>query len=175
MAIEEEFNCMANTSEPVAVLMAAGKSTRMKSDLPKVLHQLCGQPLLAYVLTALEAAGIRRKIVVIGFGGNLVRAQFQHYPGVEFVEQTEQRGTGHAVLVCEPAIGQQTGPVLVLAGDMPFARPGMITELLGQREKHNAACILATAVVSDPFGMGRILRDEAGEFVRIVEQKDASP
>jgi bifunctional UDP-N-acetylglucosamine pyrophosphorylase / glucosamine-1-phosphate N-acetyltransferase len=166
---------LSENAEPVAVVMAAGKSTRMKSDLPKVLHPLCGQPLLAYVLAALEEAGIRRKIVVVGYRSELVREQFQHEAGVEFVEQTEQRGTGHAVLVTESVLGGHQGPVVVLAGDMPLVRSEMIRQMIDRLVETNSAALLATAVVSNPFGLGRIVRNEDGEFVRIVEQRDASP
>jgi bifunctional UDP-N-acetylglucosamine pyrophosphorylase/glucosamine-1-phosphate N-acetyltransferase len=163
------------TAEPVAVVMAAGKSTRMKSDSPKVLHPLCGQPLLAYVLAALDEAGVHRKIVVVGYRSDLVRERFQDWPGVEFVEQTEQRGTGHAVMCAESALDHHTGPVVVIAGDMPLVRSEMIRQMIDGLSKTKSAALLATAVVSDPFGLGRIVRGKNNEFLRIVEQRDASP
>jgi len=164
---------MSGNADAVAVVMAAGKSTRMKSDLPKVLHSLCGQPLLAYVLTALEDAGVRRKIVVVGYRSELVRKQFGDWPGVEFVEQTEQRGTGHAVMCAESALASHRGPVAVIAGDMPLVRSEMIRQMLDRLVETKSAALLATAVVADSFGLGRIIRGPNGEFQRIVEQRDA--
>ena len=165
----------SGTVEPAAVVMAAGKSTRMKSDLPKVLHSLCGQPLLAYVLTALDEAGVGRKVVVVGYRAELVQEQFKDWPGVEFVEQKEQRGTGHAVMCAESALKGHDGPVVVIAGDMPLVRGEMIRQMIDRLTATKSAAILGTALVSDPFGMGRIIRDKENSFVRIVEQRDATP
>jgi bifunctional UDP-N-acetylglucosamine pyrophosphorylase/glucosamine-1-phosphate N-acetyltransferase len=163
------------SNEPVAIVMAAGKSTRMKSERPKVLHELCGQPILDYVLSALEQAGVRRKLVVVGFQADLVQAAFAGRPGVEFVRQTEQLGTGHAVSVCADALRGHAGPVIVIAGDQPLIRPELVSEMLRRLRESGAKALLATAVVQNPHGYGRILRDEAGEFVGVVEQKDATP
>ncbi|QDU61158.1 Bifunctional protein GlmU [Planctomycetes bacterium Pan216] len=163
------------TSEPAAIVLAAGKSTRMKSDLPKVLHELCGQPLLAYVLAALEGAGIRRKVLVVGYRGDLVRERFANTPGVEFVEQTEQKGTGHAVDCCRDAFVDHAGPVVVLAGDGPLIRAEMIEQMLQRSREGGMKAFLATATMSNPFGMGRIVRNAEGRFDRIVEQKDCTP
>jgi bifunctional UDP-N-acetylglucosamine pyrophosphorylase/glucosamine-1-phosphate N-acetyltransferase len=159
----------------VAIVLAAGKSTRMKSDLPKVLHELCGLPLLTYVLKALDNAGIRRKVVVVGHGAELVRYRYRDEPGVEFVLQEPQLGTGHAVQVCESMLRNHRGPVLVLVGDAPFVRAEMLRTMLERTAASGARAFLATAVVADPFGMGRIVREATGRFLRIVEQKDASP
>ena len=160
---------------PLAVVMAAGKSTRMKSDLPKVLHDLCGKPLLEHVLDALHEAGVGRKIVVVGYRADDVREAFADSPGVEFVEQTEQKGTGHAVMVCADALADHDGPVVVLAGDGPMLRPELVETMLTRFRDSGAAGLMATATVDEPFGYGRIVRDESGTFDRIVEQKDASP
>lgn len=166
---------MSGSNQPVAIVMAAGKSTRMKSELPKVLHNLCGRPLLSYVLDALEEAGIHRKLVVVGFGADQVRETFADTPGVEFVLQAEQKGTGHAVLCCKESLSGHTGPVVVLAGDGPMVRSEMLAEMLKRYRDTNAKAFMATSIVSDPTGLGRIVRDERGNFLRIVEQKDASP
>ena len=96
-------------------------------------------------------------------------------PGVEFVEQKEQLGTGHAVLVCHDLLKYHTGPVIVIAGDQPMIRAELIREMLSRANSQGAKAFLATAVVKDPFGLGRIVRDTAGNFVRIIEQKDATP
>lgn len=162
-------------SEPVAVLMAAGRSTRMKSESPKVLHDLCGQPLLAYVLKACEEAGVGRKVAVVGFGADLIRQRFGETPGIEFVVQTEQKGTGHAVRCAAASLEGHTGPVIVIAGDQPMIRGDMIKRMLERFRATGAKAYLATAVVGNPFGMGRIIRDAQGWFERIVEQRDATP
>lgn len=162
-------------SEPVAIVMAAGKSTRMKSETPKILHELCGQPVLQYVLDALTQAGIRRKLVVVGFQADKVKAAFANTPGVEFVLQAEQLGTGHAVMVCEPSLREHQGPVVVIAGDQPMIRPELIADMLRRLKETNSKGLIATAVVPNPFGLGRILRDANGNFIGVVEQKDATP
>lgn len=162
-------------SNCVAVVMAAGKSTRMKSDVPKVLHELCGQPILTHVLRAIDEAGIRRKIVVVGYQADLVRARFLDTPGVEFVEQTEQKGTGHAVMTAAELLARHDGPVLVIAGDQPMLRGEMIADMIERYAATGARAFLATAIVKDPFGLGRIVRGPSGEFERIVEQRDATP
>lgn len=164
----------ANSNEAVAIIMAAGKSTRMKSERPKVLHELCGRPILDYVLDALEEAGVHRKLVVVGFQADRVQAAFEHHPGVEFVMQTEQLGTGHAVMVCHPPLAKHQGPVIVIAGDQPMIRSDLVKDMLRRREETGAAALIATALVRNPFGLGRIVRDERGAFVGVVEQKDAT-
>lgn len=163
-----------DSHEPAAVVMAAGKSTRMKSDLPKVMHQLCGQPLLAYLLAALDEAGVRRKILVVGFGADNIREHFASTPGVEFVTQKEQRGTGDAVLSAEPALKGHRGPIVVVAGDQPMLRPQTVKAMIERFHALGAKAFLASAMVEDPTGLGRIVRDADGRFERIVEQKDAT-
>lgn len=165
---------MTEDSAPVAIVMAAGKSTRMKSELPKVLHDLCGQPLLSYVLSALREAGIHRILVVVGFGADLVRERFAHDAGLEFVLQEKQRGTGDAVGACAGALREHRGSVVVLAGDGPMIRPELIQAMMARFAAAKAKALLATALVNDPTGFGRIVRDGEGRFQRIVEQKDAS-
>jgi bifunctional UDP-N-acetylglucosamine pyrophosphorylase/glucosamine-1-phosphate N-acetyltransferase len=155
--------------------MAAGKSTRMKSEKPKVLHELCGKPVLGYVLDALSEAGVGRKIVVVGYQADLVREAFRGAAGVEFVVQTEQLGTGHAVMMAEPALQKHQGSVVVIAGDQPLIRPRLVADILRRREETGAHAMIGTAAVPDPFGLGRILRDQNGNFLGVVEQKDATP
>lgn len=165
----------SSQAAPAAVLMAAGRSTRMKSELPKVLHELCGQPILEHVLRAVHQAGIERKVVVVGHGGDQVRARFADFPGIEFVEQAEQRGTGHAVRMCQELLANHAGPVVVIAGDQPMLRPELIRRMVERFEETKAKAYLATAVVADPTGLGRVIRAADGTFDRIVEQKDARP
>jgi bifunctional UDP-N-acetylglucosamine pyrophosphorylase/glucosamine-1-phosphate N-acetyltransferase len=161
--------------EPMAVILAAGKGTRMKSDLPKVLSLALGRPLLDWVLDALDAAGVQRKVVVVGYREELVRDAVGGRPGVEFAVQSEQLGTGHAVRMAREAIGQQDGPVVVLAGDSPMIRPKSLKRLLDAYRDGRPGCLLGTLHKEDPTGLGRIVRDVEGAFTGIVEQKDATP
>jgi bifunctional UDP-N-acetylglucosamine pyrophosphorylase/glucosamine-1-phosphate N-acetyltransferase len=160
---------------PVAVILAAGKSTRMKSELPKVLHEVCGRPMIDYVLDAARAAGAQRLVVVVGHKAELVRQALAGQPGIEFALQAEQRGTGHAVMVCRAHLERHDGPVLVLAGDTPLLRSDSLRALLDEQRQHQAACVVGTAVTDANEGLGRIVRDPRGEFVKIVEHRDATP
>ncbi|MEX1095972.1 MAG: NTP transferase domain-containing protein [Planctomycetales bacterium] len=162
-------------TEPVAVVLAAGKGTRMKSDRPKVLHAACGRSLVAHVLDAARAAGARRTIVVVGYRADEVRAALAGEPGIEFAVQSEQSGTGHAVMMCAEALAGHAGPVLVLAGDTPLVRAETLAALLADQRESGAACVIGTARTAANEGLGRIVRDGAGEFVKIVEQRDATP
>jgi bifunctional UDP-N-acetylglucosamine pyrophosphorylase/glucosamine-1-phosphate N-acetyltransferase/UDP-N-acetylglucosamine pyrophosphorylase len=154
--------------------MAAGKGTRMKSDLPKVLFPVCGRPMIDYVLDALEEAGIDRIVVIVGYRSELVRETLAARAGVEFVEQTEQLGTGHAVMVCREVLKDHDGPVFVIAGDSPMIQTESVRTLLDDFDREPAACILGTALKDDPFGLGRIVRDGDGQFTGIVEERDAT-
>jgi bifunctional UDP-N-acetylglucosamine pyrophosphorylase/glucosamine-1-phosphate N-acetyltransferase/UDP-N-acetylglucosamine pyrophosphorylase len=162
------------TASTVAIVLAAGKGTRMKSDLPKVLFEACGRPLIEYVIDALERAGVDRMIVVIGYRAADVRQRLAHRRGVEFVEQTEQLGTGHAVMVCREQLEGHDGPVVILAGDSPLTQSATLRELLDEYQQAKPACILGTLHKENPTGMGRIVRDAQGKFLKIVEQKDAT-
>jgi bifunctional UDP-N-acetylglucosamine pyrophosphorylase/glucosamine-1-phosphate N-acetyltransferase len=162
-------------SAPVAVILAAGKSTRMKSEVPKVLHPVCGRLMIEYVLDAARAAGAERLIVVVGHKADLVRSSLAHHPDVVFAEQTEQKGTGHAVMMCEKHLAEHSGSVLILAGDTPLLQGGSLRALLDSQASQNAACVIGTADTRNNEGLGRVVRDSSGAFERIVEQKDASP
>ena len=160
---------------PAAVVLAAGKSTRMKSSTPKVLHEVFGRPMIEYVLDAARLAGVGRIVVVVGHRAELVRDQLSGHSDVEFALQAEQKGTGHAVMVCEPQLADHTGPVLVLAGDTPLLRGESLAGLLEEQRERNAGCVIGTAITEANQGLGRVVRDSGGEFLRIVEQKDATP
>ncbi|MFN0053601.1 MAG: bifunctional N-acetylglucosamine-1-phosphate uridyltransferase/glucosamine-1-phosphate acetyltransferase [Planctomycetales bacterium] len=162
-------------SPPVAVVLAAGKSTRMKSALPKVLHEVCGRPMIDYVLDAARASGIGRLVVIVGHEAQQVQRALARSPGVEFALQSEQKGTGHAVMMCRDNLRDHDGAVLILTGDAPLMRGESFTALLDDFHKERAACVIGTAETANNFGLGRIVRDAQGEFVKIVEQKDASP
>jgi bifunctional UDP-N-acetylglucosamine pyrophosphorylase/glucosamine-1-phosphate N-acetyltransferase len=162
-------------STPVAIILAAGKSTRMKSPVPKVLHALCGRPMIEFVLDAVRAAGVSRSVVVVGHQAETVKAALARHADVEFALQSEQLGTGHAVMMCRDNLESHAGPVLVLAGDTPLLRGQSLAGLLNELQAHQAACVVGTAITSNNEGLGRIVRDVRGEFLRIVEQKDATP
>ena len=161
-------------TKPLAIVLAAGKGTRMKSDEPKVLCEALGRPLVEYVLDALDASGIGRILVVVGYRADAVRRALTGRPSLEFVEQTEQLGTGHAVQVCSDRLVGHDGAVLVLAGDSPLVQSTSIRRLLDEFDRDRPACILGTLHKSDPTGLGRILRDAQGRFEAIVEEKDAT-
>lgn len=160
------------------MLLAAGKGTRMGSDLPKVCHPIGGRAMVCAVVDACLDAGCDRVVVVVGYKQELVREALAGYAGtVEFAVQDEQLGTGHAVMCAEGAFpeGMRDGTDLfVLCGDGPLIRAETLRAVLERHRSVNAAGTLATSVIDDPAGYGRIVRDASGRFVRIVEQKNAS-
>lgn len=157
----------------VAVILAAGKGTRMKSALPKVLHRVGGRPMLAHVLAAAKEAGAARCITVVGFGAAAVQEEIGATS--EFVVQAEQLGTGHAVMQAREALGKYNGTVMVLCGDTPLLTAELLGRLYAAHREAKAAATVLTARMGDPAGYGRVIRDGTGRVVRIVEQKDASP
>ncbi|HOW69814.1 MAG TPA: NTP transferase domain-containing protein [Phycisphaerae bacterium] len=158
-----------------AIILAAGKSTRMVTNLPKVLHEVCGRPMLSYVLDACRAADIQRLIVVVGYQREQVVEAFSKEAGLTFVAQTDQKGTGHAAMMCREALADFEGNVVVIAGDMPLVRAETLQLLIGTHRKQNSAVTLATAVLEDATGYGRIVRDEYGNLQGIVEESDCTP
>lgn len=157
-----------------AIILAAGKSTRMKSKRSKVLHEVCGKPMLDFVLQACFGAGCQRVLVVVGYGKDEVIAEFAQDERIVWVEQTEQLGSGHAAKMAEPHLKDHHGDVFILAGDGPLITDRVLLTLLKAHRDDRAAASMATAVLDDPFGYGRVIRDEAGEFVEIIEQADAT-
>jgi len=162
-------------SRKLAVVMAAGKGTRMKSELPKVLVPVCGRPMIHYVLDTLAAAGVDETVVVVGYRAEDVRRELDGRTGVSFALQAEQLGTGHAVMMCRPRLAEHDGAVLVVAGDSPMMQAASIKLLLAEFDRSQPACILGTGYKDDPTGLGRLVRDERGEFAAIVEEKDTTP
>ena len=157
------------------IILAAGKGSRMKSTIPKVMHKLAGEPLLSHVLRASATIPRAKKTVVIGEGKDLITAFFQKSPlaeDISFVIQAEQLGTAHAVQIATDDIDEDSR-VLVLYGDVPLIDPITIREMLNVLESCSLAVL--TMEVFDPFGYGRILRDQDGNIEGIVEQKDATP
>ena len=152
------------------IILAAGKGTRMKSKLPKVLHKVCGKAMLQHVIDAAKNAGSTREIVVIGNGAELVEKNISN---VEFVLQAEQLGTGHAVLCTKEKFANATGTVLVLCGDTPLFTGELLKNFVDKHSETNAAATVLTAEMPDASGYGRIIREDDGTFKKIVEHKDA--
>ncbi|WP_165245254.1 bifunctional UDP-N-acetylglucosamine diphosphorylase/glucosamine-1-phosphate N-acetyltransferase GlmU [Paludisphaera soli] len=159
---------------PVAIILAAGQGKRMKSERAKVLHEVCGRPMISYVVDAARGAGAKTIIVVVGYAADQLYEALDGEPDIRFAVQAEQLGTGHAVKVCRPLLEGYEGPILVLVGDEPLLRPEPLADLLDRQAHERAACLLGTAEVDDPTGFGRILRDSAGRFLRIVEERDCA-
>ncbi|MEM9883561.1 MAG: NTP transferase domain-containing protein [Planctomycetota bacterium] len=161
---------------PAAVLLAAGRGTRMGGDRPKVLHEVASRPMIRWVVDACLDAGVSRIAVVVGYRGDEVRNALADEPACAFVEQAEQLGTAHAVEMARPWFEDEPADdVLVLAGDGPLIRAATLTRLLDVHRESHAAATLATAVIDDPTGYGRVLRTPRNTFDQIVEQKDATP
>ena len=156
-----------------AIVLAAGAGTRMKSKRPKVAHEMMGKPLVNWVVDAAEAAGIDKVVCVVGHMREqvepLVRGRAQ------IVIQQNQAGTADAVESCRSALEGFKGSVLVLSGDSPLITADTMRALVRLRVENDAAVVVLTMRPDDPFGYGRIIRDERGQVERIVEQKDASP
>lgn len=160
---------------PVAIILAAGQGKRMKSEKAKVLHEVCGRPMIRYVVDAARGAGARTIVVVVGYASGQVLEALHGEPDILFAHQTEQLGTGHAAKICRPLLEGYRGAAMILVGDEPLLRPEPLADLLARQEHEQAACLLGTAEVHDPMGFGRILRDSAGRFLRIVEERDCTP
>lgn len=164
---------MNTVRDTVAVILAAGKGTRMKSDLPKVLHPLLGKPMVSFVIEACQKAGSTRTILVIGHGAELVREKFGDT--VEYAEQTEQLGTGHALMMAAPNLKDVKGDLLVLAGDTPFLTGEILQELIDKQKATGAAATMLTAIMDPAGAYGRIVRDAGGRISKIVEARDCIP
>jgi bifunctional UDP-N-acetylglucosamine pyrophosphorylase/glucosamine-1-phosphate N-acetyltransferase len=159
-----------------AIILAAGKGERMKSDRPKIVHEAAGRPMVWGVVNAVRRAGADPIVLVVGHGAGEVRAVFEGDDAdLRYVIQTEQLGTGHATLCAQPALAGFEGDVLVLAGDGPLIRPETIEKMRGRQLETNASATLATSIVDDPTGYGRVVRDASGRFEAIVEHKNATP
>jgi bifunctional UDP-N-acetylglucosamine pyrophosphorylase/glucosamine-1-phosphate N-acetyltransferase/UDP-N-acetylglucosamine pyrophosphorylase len=160
---------------PLAIILAAGKGTRMKSELPKVLVPVLGRPMIRYVVDALHAAGVNRIVAVVGYRADLVEAELAEVSGVEFALQSEQLGTGHAVMMCRRQLADHRGPVFIVAGDSPLLQASSVKTLLENFAASGASCVLGTVEKANPTGYGRIVRDAQGNFTGVVEEKDTAP
>ena len=160
------------TKDLAAIVLAAGDGTRMLSRIPKVIHSLYGKPLISHVLDAVRGAGIRRIIVVVGYRSDLVRDHLG--PGVETVVQRTLKGTADAVRQALPKLAGFRGDIVILYGDTPLLTSQTVRGLIHAHRRAKASCSLLTAHLKEPVGYGRIVRDQTGAIVRIVEDTDAT-
>jgi bifunctional UDP-N-acetylglucosamine pyrophosphorylase/glucosamine-1-phosphate N-acetyltransferase len=156
------------------LIMAAGKGTRMVSNRAKVLHPVCGVPMLLYVYKAAAELQPDEILLIVGHDADLVRASLEGQRAC-FVLQSEQRGTGHAVMVARSLLESMPGDLLVLYGDTPKILPGTLRKLVERHRESGAATTLLTTRTENPHGYGRILRDSQGQIEAIIEEKDATP
>jgi bifunctional UDP-N-acetylglucosamine pyrophosphorylase/glucosamine-1-phosphate N-acetyltransferase len=161
-------------TEKAAIILAAGISKRMNTLLPKVLHEVCGRPMLAYVLDACRQAGVAKIYVVVGFGNEQITEKFGQPKDIVWVLQNEQKGTAHAVLCCKEYLKNFEGDTLVLCGDGPLIRTSTLKTLIERHEANRPAATLATAILDDPTGYGRIIRNENGDIQSIAEDSDCT-
>jgi len=157
-----------------AIVLAAGKGVRMKSDLPKVFHEILGEPMLTYVLGTVKKLKPLKTFVVVGHQRQLIMDYYKDWP-ITFVVQAEQLGTGHAVMQAESFLEDFSGNVLVLAGDVPLLSEKTLRRLIDFHVENKAAATDLTAELPDAGNYGRVVRKEDGEIVKIVEKKDATP
>lgn len=155
-----------------AIVLAAGRGTRMKSDRAKVLHEILGRPMVACVLDALELAGIEEIVVVVGHQADEVRRKLAGR-GLRFALQEPQLGTGHAVMQAEPILAHWNGSLLVLNGDTPLLTSETIEEFIHHHQGQGVTATVLSAELDDPDGYGRVVRFADGSLDRIVEEKDA--
>jgi bifunctional UDP-N-acetylglucosamine pyrophosphorylase/glucosamine-1-phosphate N-acetyltransferase len=159
-------------SERKAVILAAGKGTRMKSELPKVVHRIDGKCLVDYVIEAARGAGVTDVCLVVGYKHEVVEQEIAN-KDVSFVLQPEQLGTGHAVKCARDFLGD-SGETLILFGDTPLITKETLGKLCDYHKEHGNTVTVLSATVDDPTGYGRIIRDGAGHFIKSVEHKDAT-
>ena len=176
--IENRYESTRSTGDRqvAAVILAAGKGTRMMdSDLPKVVHEVAGQPMIRWVVRAVREMSARPIVLVVGYRAELVREVFQgDDDDLVYVTQEPQLGTGHAVGCAKEALADFNGDVFVLAGDGPLIQATTLRRMLDRQQQSAAAATLATAMLDDPTGYGRIIRDAQGKFDAIVEHANAN-
>jgi len=157
----------------MAIVLAAGQGKRMKSKLYKVLHPVCGKPMVGHVLDAALRAGVERTVVVVGHGAEAVKSFLG--TKAEYALQAEQLGTGHAVKQAKDLLGSESGSTIVVCGDTPLVTSETLQGLMELHESRGAAATVLTANLDQPHGYGRVIRSEDGSVLRIVEQKDCNP
>ncbi|MFW8052419.1 bifunctional UDP-N-acetylglucosamine diphosphorylase/glucosamine-1-phosphate N-acetyltransferase GlmU [Vagococcus fluvialis] len=155
-----------------AIILAAGKGSRMKSSLYKVLHPVAGKPMVEHVIEQVEAINVNDIVTIVGFGAEMVKEQLGERS--KYALQTEQLGTGHAVLATSDLLQDKTGTTLVICGDTPLLTADTLSELMNHHEETGAKATILSAIAHDASGYGRIVRNESGLVEKIVEHKDAS-
>jgi len=161
------------TKPRAAIILAAGKGKRMKSELPKVLHTINNKPIICYLLETMSKMNMERIIVVVGYKGEIVIDKIKNF-NTEIVWQKNQLGTGHAVMMAEESLRQFTGTILIAAGDVPFLSEKTIENLFKSHKKNKAAATCLSAEFDNPRGYGRIIRgNEIDSLNEIIEEKDA--
>ncbi len=164
---------MDNGRDLAAIILGAGQGKRMKSQLPKVIHTLCGKPMISWVIDAVEEIGVKDIVVVVGYRADMVRRVVQDRAVCAF--QSQQLGTGHAVMQAEPLLKDHEGDLLILYGDTPLLTPRTLKRFIAFHRNEDDSATVLTALLSAPTGYGRIIRDEDGRLLRIVEERDATP
>ena len=164
----------------VSIILAAGEGTRMKSTLPKVLHQICGQPMLVYVLKAVLKVGCRKNYLVLGHKGEKVIEVLRNFlplrkRGIEFVKQTKLLGSGHAVLQVKKNLRDYRGHVLVVYSDLPLLSGRTLNRLIQTHYKQDNSLTILGTTLENPSGYGRIIENSNGKGIKIVEERDATP
>ena len=154
-------------------ILAAGKGTRMDSNIPKVLHNLENKALIDYVLDTAYELNPEKIFTVVGFKKELVINHINN-PNIEYIEQKEQLGTGHAVLQLDNPLYGKNGHLLILYGDVPNIKHSTLSPIVDEHIKENADVTMITAILEDPTGYGRIIRDQSGNLIKIVEEKDCN-
>ena len=154
-------------------ILAAGKGTRMESNIPKVLHNLGNKAIIDYVLDTAYKLNPEKIFTVVGFKKELVINHINN-PNIEYIEQKEQLGTGHAVLQLDNPLYGKNGHLLILYGDVPNIKHSTLSPIVDEHIKENADVTMITAILEDPTGYGRIIRDQSGNLIKIVEEKDCN-
>lgn len=167
---------LAKSGKLAVVILAAGKGTRMNNpDMAKVMYELNGKPMIEYVVDLATKLQAQKALIVVGWQRQSVVDHISKaFPSVEFVDQTEQRGTGHAVMQAAEGLKEFAGDVLVLSGDVPLLAEKTVRSLVGYHRTSEASATILTVELPDPTGYGRIIRNNDGTVKKIVEQKDAS-
>ena len=155
------------------IILAAGKGSRMNSDLPKVLHEVGGKPMVIHVIQTAKTLGSKKIITVLGYKHEMVQKIIEN-ECIEHALQLEQLGTAHAVLQCQNLFFNFHGNVLILYGDVPMTKVETLLNLISMHEKENALCTILSTDLPDPTGYGRIIRDTNNSLSKIVEEKDAN-
>lgn len=161
--------------EITAIILAAGDGKRMRSDLPKVLHPVCGAPMIDYCVQAAQKSGIQKTLVVTRKNNKLLDLHLKKFPKIKIIHQTTPLGTGHAVLACRSALNGYHGTVLIFYGDAPLLHTKTIKNLVARVEESEATLGFITTRFQNPQGCGRVLRNGTGDVARIVEEREASP